>query len=357
MLRHSELFDPVIRPEVATEFNFERYVEIDKAQKKPTGAGYVESIKRQFYEAGSETEIGKLDKIWSTVGPMVERKQCLAEFINDFRATESKYFFPWLVDLTYSPSMALEMSYGAGHDLDGNWREDILESGDRIIPFIQDDPAFVYNRERQLYVADLVATILLENWSCDVSPLKIVDFGAGRMAWARHHGLELYDYYLRQGHANIYAFDKDESINPKELFKGEEAILKDLGIKYAHEDFAGQLTNPELKDADLIILGGVASYIPPETFYTKIVPAIYMLLKPGGVFFFDKQIDCPCLQWSIRVFDWPNMYLPANATEAVYATEQARKTLWKKGLKFSAEYALDTCSEDPTAVMMTFQKI
>lgn len=356
MLRHTELFDPVKRPEVAVDFNFERYIEIDKMQKSPTGAGFVESIKRKFYEAGSEANIGSLDKIWSAVGPRIEKKACLAEFVEDFSATESKYFFPWLIDLSESPSMALEMSYGAGHDLNGVWHDDILNSDDRIISFIESDPAFIYNRERQLYVADLVASIVEDCYNGPTEVPKIIDFGAGRMAWARYHGLELCNYHVHRGYADIYAFDQDKSINPEQLFR-EEATLEELGIKYEHADLTSQLKNPELKDADLVILGGVASYIPPETFYSKVVPAIHALLNPNGVFFFDKQIDCPCLQWSIRVFDWPDMYLPANVTEAIYSTEQARMALWKKGFKFSAEYALDTYNDPPTAVMITLQKV
>ena len=357
MLRHTDLFDPVERLETPADFNFERYIEIDKKQKTPTGAGFVESIKREFYEAGSEANIGNLDKIWSFVGPRVEQKQCLAEFIKDFRATESKYFFPWLIDLSKSPSEALEMSYGAGHDLNGEWHKDILESDDRIVPFILGDPAFIYNRERQLYVADLVASIIEDCYYGITNVSKIIDFGAGRMAWARYHGLELGNFYARSGYADIYAFDQDKSINPEELFVDEAMTLEELGIKYEHADLASQLTNPALKEADLIILGGVVSYIPTEVFVGKIIPAIYGLLGSNGVFFFDKQIDCPCLQWSMRVFDWPDMYLPANVTEAIYTTEQARIALWEKGFKFSAEYAIDTYNNPPTAIMVTLQKV
>ena len=357
MLRHTELFDPVERPEVAADFNFEKYIEIDKAQKSPTGAGFVESIKHEFYEAGSETDVGNLDKIWSFVGSRIEQKQCLAEFIKDFKATESKYFFPWLIDLAKSPSAALEMSYGAGHDLNGIWHDDILSTGDRIIPFIQDDPAFIYNRERQLYVADLVASIVQDCYNGPTEVPKIIDFGAGRMAWARYHGLELCNYYVHRGYADIYAFDQDKSIDPEKLFADENLTLEELSIKYEHTDLASQLINPELKEADLVILGGVASYIPSETFYGKIVPAIHALLSSGGVFFFDTQIDCPCLQWSIRVFDWPEMHLPATVVDAIYSIERARTALWEKGFKFSAEYAADTYNNPSTAVMVTLQKV
>lgn len=351
MLRNANLYDPVKRSEVPKEIEFTRYIEIHKQQTKPTGAGYVKGIKSQFYKANSDAEPENLDKVWSFMEPMVEKNAGLAEFISDYHGAESKFFFPWLINVFNSPSAALEISYGAGPDIDGKWHEDILDTEDPIVPFIYDDPAFVYNRERQLHVADLISTFY------DYYPVrkyKIVDFGAGRMAWARRHGCGLAPW------ADVYAFDKDTSINPEELF-AERAPSDAIGIHsplhFKHEDFASHLTDPELKDANVIILGGVASYIDSEVFFGKIVPAIYMLLKAGGVFFFDLQTSTPCYLHSMDILGWKGFSVPETPAAAIGIVEKFRLGLWEKGIKFSAEYAVDTYNKIPSGVMMTFQKV
>ena len=357
MLRHNLLFDPVKRPEVTKEIDFDRYVEIHKRQRAPTSAGFVDNIKKQFYETGAGVEVEKLDEIWKFMEPKIEQNNGLAEFIEDYNGAKSKYFFPWLINVFRSPATALEISYGAGPDLNGTWDESILDTEDPIVPFVYDDPAFVYNRERQLYIADLVTNIMEDRAERDrsVHP-KIIDFGAGRMAWARRHGLiELCYHYMYLGGADIYAFDKDQSINPEDLFVRS---LEELGIKYNNSaDFTTQLTNPELKNADLVILGGVACYIPSEIFFGKIVPAVYALLKPGGVFFFDLQTTTPCYRHSMDVLGWQEINLPEDPTVVIDSVEKARKSLWNNGLKLSAEYVVDTYNKIPSAVMITMQKV
>lgn len=356
MLRHNLLFDPVKRPENTKEIEFDKYVEIHKNQTEPTSAGVVESIKRQFYEAGSEAEIGNLDKIWSFVGPKVKENNGLAEFIRDYRGAESQYFFPWLINVFRSPATALEISYGAGPNLDGVWDESILDTDDPIVPFVYDDPAFVYNRERQLFVADLVTNVMEDNAERNRSKRpKIVDFGAGRMAWARRHGLmELCYHYMYLGAADIYAFDRDQTIKPEKLFSRR---LDELGIKYKYADFTSQLVNPDCRDADLIILGGVACYVPSETFYGKIVPAIHGLLNRGGVFFFDLQTSTPCYRHSMDILDWQEINLPEDPAVVIDSVEKARRSLWENGIKFSAEYQVDTFNKIPSAVMVVMQKL
>lgn len=356
MLKHSLLFNPIKRLDDVKEIDFDRYVEIHKNQTFPTGAGVVESIKRQFYETGSKATTDNLDKIWKFVCPKIEQNQGLAEFIRDFDGAKSEYFFPWLVNVFHSPATALEISYGAGPDLDGNWNEGILATDDPFVPFIYDDPAFVYNRERQLTVADLVVSVIDDHSERDrATHCKVVDLGAGRMAWARRHGfIELCWHYMFLGNTDIYAFDKDTTIKPEELFTRS---LEELGIRYKYGDFASQLqANPDLRASDLIILAGVACYIPSETFFGKIVPAIYELLNDGGVFFFDLQTSTPCYRHSIDILDWQEINLPQNPATVIDSVEKARRSLWESGIRFSAEYKIDTSNKIPSAVMITMQK-
>lgn len=348
MLRH-KLYDPISRDPSLDEIEFQKYVDIHKHQTEPTKPELVKALKDDFYSSHA-VDKSKLDKIWNFVGKKIEENVGIAEFIRDNNGQLSDYFFPWLINVFRSPSTALEMSYGAGPDLNGDWWEDILDTDDPLVPFIRNDPAFVYNRERQLFVTDLATSIQ------DIGaehptrrPLKIVDFGAGRLAWVKRHGFAAHPDLAR-----IYAFDKDPSIKPDLLFAQD---LESLGIRYKHGDFTAQFTNPDCKEADLIILGGVASYIPPELFASKIVPGLHQLLLDDGVLFFDLQLDCPCYRHSMDILDWSAFDCPAEPSEIIDRIEAMRKSLWLNGTMFSAEYHIDTFNKIPSAVMIVMQKV
>ncbi len=345
MKRH-KLLEPVIRD--GKEIEFARYVVIHKQQVGPTKRELFDLLKDEFYASHTSVEKSKLDKIWEFIGPKIENNAGMAEFTKDNQGHKSDYFFPWLINVFRSPATALEMSYGAGSDLNGDWTEGILNTNDPLVPFIKDDPAFVYNRERQLYVADLANSVqdLIKSQG---RKAKIVDFGAGRLAWIRKHG-----YVLSAEQASIYAFDRDPSIKPEELFSSN---LEDLGIYFKHGNFAAQFKNPDCQNADLIIMAGLASYIKAADFVGKIIPAIYRLLNPDGIFFFDLQLDCPCYRHSMDILDWPEFKLPSNIGDAIHDVEKSRRMLWEKGIKFSAEYQPDTYNTIPSGVMVTMQKI
>lgn len=359
MLRHSNLYDPIGRSEIMQDEDFTKYVEIREAQSGPTPPELVDEIRKQFFSFAKsvvgdyEDEMAKVKKVWDFIEPKLKENQGLAQFTLDYDGASSDFFFPWLVSVFRSPARALEMSYGVGYDLSGNWSSDTID--DPIDYFVKNDPTFVYNRERQLRVADLASTIYENAWEnhSDQPSAKIVDFGAGMLAWARWHG---YDYFEPRGYnlVELYAFDKDPSIKPDELFNYP---LDQIGIHYKHGDLFTQIKNIDCAEADLVILGGVASYIPSEAFEGKVVPAIYQLLKSDGTFFYDLQLDCPYLRRSIKLWDWPDMALPDSATVAIDAVEAMRKRLWSAGMEFSAEYAVDTYNHTPSAVMITLTKL
>lgn len=338
---------PITRTAGNVELEFTRYVDAHKIQVTETSSTTLDEIKKRFFGSNHHAKEENLQKIWGFMEPRIKSNVGLAQFILDYQGAESHYFFPWLINVARSPATALEMSYGEGPDANGKWHTGIELTNDPIAQFVYDDPAFVYNRERQLYVADLAVS--MTKLAKANKPLKIIDFGAGRLPWVRHYASSF------SRHAqNIYAFDKDVSIDPAKLFGSK---LEELGIIYKHGDFTQQLTNPDCRDADLIILGGVMSYIQPEVVIGKIVPAIHGLLKEGGVFFFDLQIDCPVYRHSIDVLGWPEFDLPVSTASAIGRIETMRQLLWKNNIKFCAEYASDTYNDEPSAVMATLQKV
>ena len=349
MLRHAWLHDPVERTRNMREEEFMKYVNICREYgKRPTKVDTVREIRSAFYEAHKGVSEDDLDVVWSVVGSKIGENAGLAQFILDYKAMESEYFFPWLAQVYTSPSSALEMAYGAGNDLYGNWVKKVPEQ-DRIYDFVRNDPTFVFNRERQLFVADLVSSVQDKATPRRLS--KVVDLGAGWMAWARWHGFQ-----FKPNKQTILAFDHDPMIMPDEMF-GLNRPLNSLGVNYMMGDLMQAVRTDECKDADLVILGGVASYYPMSVFRQRIIMPVYYLLGQGGAFFFDLQIDCPYLMRSMKVFDWPEMRLTRNAMATIDGVEEIRGELWRGGLRFSAEYALDTYNEKPSAVMVLLTKI
>lgn len=331
------------------ESEFTKYTDIRKAQLKAgtmTDADLVDKIRKDFYMSHTDVNDKNLDKIWAVVGPKIGQNAGLAQFTLDYHGAKSKYFFPWLKAVYTSPSEALEMSYGAGRDLSGEWVKR-TDTDDPIEGFVCDDPTFVYNRERQMYVADLVTT--LQKKATVTSPSKIVDLGAGRLAWARWHGFK-----FDPSRQKVIACDKDKTIRPETLF---QFPLNELGINYKICDMTAALADKDCAGADLIMLGGVASYVPMEVFTGKIVPAAWQLLRDGGAFFFDLQADCPYLRRSMSIFDWPEMHFYGTAAETVVTVEAIRKELWGHGMKFGAEYTLDTYNAVPSSVMVLLTKL
>lgn len=349
MLRHLYLKDPIVRTKDMDVIEFTKYTDIRRAQVGQTEPRIVDEIFDSFYHSHMAPENqDNLDRIWDFICPKIEENAGLAAFILDYKGAESSFFFPWLYNVFRSPSLALEMAYGAGEDVYGNWVKKVPET-DPIDFFIRNDPTFVYNRERQLYLADLVTTIQDYSYSRPEQISKVVDFGAGRLAWARWHGFQ-----FKPEVQKIYAYDKDPSIDLEEIF---DTDLKSLGLEFKHGDLMVQVNNPACMNTDLAILGGVATYIRKDVFEQAVVMPIYHLMNPGGVFFFDLQIDCPYLQRSMNIFSWPKMYLAENVETAISNVEDIRKNLWLNGYKTSVEYIVDTYNESPTAIMVTLQKL
>lgn len=368
MIRHNRLFNPIAQTRVMDTSEFIRYIRLrELCEWFPVGEEStrkrVDEIREDFYSAHSDVAGSRLDEVWAYVGSMVEKNPALARFIIDHNATKSGYFFPWLMTIVQSPSAALELAYGNGFDAYGNWVNGIPEE-DEIDDFVKNVPTLVYQRERQFLMADLVSSVK-ENGQRDRSAFEhrlpvVVDLGAGRMAWARYHGFRFDSAYLK-----VIAVDKDPGIDPEKLFepfapKGryvESDTLSYLGLEFQKADILPWLATTDLRDVDLIMLGGVASYFPLPAFTEAVIKPAYKILREGGSFFFDLQLECPQYEWTIKMFGWPEMKLMKTAAEAITQVEAIRMQLWEAGLKFNAEYHLDTACANPSAVMIIFQKL
>ena len=348
MVKHWELFNPIKAIELMPESLFYKYIYIVEDQKKnglPTDKTIVKRIVNDFRrEHGNTLPPCMINAHIDFIRPKIEKNAGLAQFILDYEATKSDFFFPWLKTVFTSPSEALEMSYGFGKNLRGDYRYANYDS--RMYYFVQNDPTFVYNRERQLCVADCARRIIDARSS--TAKVQIVDLGAGRMSWLRHHGLRVNPAYV-----NILAYDHDESIDPETLFRGS---TNGSSVRYVKKDIMAALRSGECADTSLFILQGVASYYPLEMFRDMILRPVYKQLRVGGAFFFDLQLDCPYYQRSMKIFDWPEMKLYESPTLAFDTVEKMLGELKKEGVYFSAEYAIDPYKGVPSSIMITLSK-
>lgn len=348
MLMNKEIVNPVTTGAGIPDEMFNKYIAIRDKQYKlvPTMPELTTEVKRVFYESHQGAAKENLDKIWAFMYPMISHNEALAQFILDYGGAESDYFFPWVMSVATSPSEALELSYNAGRNLDGEWVTNIPKT-DKISYFVYNLPTLAFNRERQYRVADLVTS---DKAVFGYTGSKVVDLGAGRMAWARHHGFK-----FKPRIQKIIACDKDPTIRPEELFAPKK--LEDIGLVYKRNDIMIELRDDDCVDASFIVLQGVASYYPTGVFKEAIVKPVYANLRKGGSFFFDLQLNHISYAWSVKVFGWPEMGLPETAADAIEVVEVLRKALWDEGMKFRAEYMLDTYNASPLSVMVLFTKI
>ena len=330
---------------------FRKYIAIRDMQYKmmSTLPELTTEVKRVFYESHKAVAKTNLDKIWAFMYPMVSRNEALAQFILDHGGAESDFFFPWLMSVATSPSEALELSYNAGRNLNGEWVDSIPES-DKINYFVLNLPTLAFNRERQSKVAELVRANQNE---FRIGGSKVVDLGAGRMAWARHS--EYTGFSFRPTVQKIIACDRDPNIQSEKLFAPR--TLSQLGIVYKQSDIMMELQDADCADASLMVLQGVASYYPMGVFREAIVKPVYHNLRKGGSFFFDLQLNHISYEWSVKVFGWPEMELPEKASDAIDVVQAMRTALWNEGMKFEATYMLDNYHASPLSVMVLFKKI
>lgn len=348
MQRFAEIKCAVQRYDIIPVKHFAKYVDIARKQEesgKPTDPSLLDKIKHQFWKANCEFDRKDVCTVLDPVIEEMAHNEALTQLTLDYAGAKSKYFFPWLLEVWRSQSSALEMAFNAGFDCAGNWNKSIPKY-DSFNYFIFNDPTFVYNRERELVMANIATEkqkVAMENGTVS----KILDFGAGRMAWARYTGFNFCPEYQY-----IRAYDLDETICFDELFKKP---LWQLGIEYEIADMRTGFGDPRNVCADLIFLAGVMTYLPKEQMFA-IIKTMYSLLAPNGEFFFDLQIDCEYLQRSMCVFKWPKLRLPGSFTEAIADLENIRKKLAQEGMSFSAEYIPDTFNEAPSAVMVRLTK-
>jgi len=352
VLRYTYLSDPIEPTREIDISKFHKYLDIARAQRGPTDEKLIKEIKDQLYEyhLNSKNE-AKLERIWKFLIAKLGTNAGLANFILEFGGAKSNFFFPWLMNIFLAPSAVLEMAYGAGPNIDGHWVDNI-PAEDPIIPFVKNEPNFIYHRERELHVADLVTNVQQQSIGKFGRVSKVVDFCTGRMPWARRYGFD-----FAPEDQTIMVFDKDPTLRAEKILHTKEG--ESLNVVFKHGDIMSQASNPECMDSDLIIAvgSGAAPYTRIDAFAQAVISPVYHLLNPGGIFFFDLRINAPCVRYITPIFGWPKLYLMDSVASAVKSVEEIRKNLWRNGQKFSAEYTVDSHLELPSGVMVTLQRL
>lgn len=341
MLMSSNIFQPIAQDATMAIEEFARYIRISESQIA-TSPFMMKRIKNCFYEQHEySTPKEALDRIWSLVAPALEKNAGLAEFTDDYEGALSEYFFPWLIMLRTSQSEALMLAYGLCRNLRDAIR--VVPDDDPIMLFVKNDPTFVAARERAIRIANL-ATIAR---SIPIGARsKVIDLGAGRMPWARFHGFE-----FAPSRQEIMAFDKDTSIVPEELLG---TVASEKCFQYQHMDIFSALR--ECDNANLAILSGVASYMKMSALKERIVKPLHASLRPGGLFFFDLQLDCVYYRRSMKIFSWPELRLEKDKDAVKEKIENMVDELEQEGYGFNLETELIKYDGSPTNLFVQMTK-
>lgn len=196
------------------------------------------------------------DKYWDIVDPehKVENRCRLA----------SSFFIPWIA-VEVPRSIALEVVYGYGLDLYGNYRE---------IP--KSDPFFYFTYKNDLFAAIAERGIKTTELLRELNPKKILFLAAGMAPEFRHLGFTLHE------NQQATLVDNDPTINSIELLK--DVPFKE-NITYLNENIISAIVRPELKNQNAIVANGIICYLWEEI--VLILSAIYNMLDSGGSFIFE----------------------------------------------------------------------
>lgn len=212
----------------------------------------------------------------------------------------SDFFINWIADQV-PRSIALEVCYGFGEDLAGEYRE-----------FPETDPFRYFTYKNDLFVAIVKRGLKSVEWIREEEPKRILFLGAGMAPEFRHLGLTL------EPGQEAFLVDNDPTINPERLLSGLEFGEQ---MTYLKTDFKLALLNPTLDDLDMMVANGFISYVWDTHFQTILMMA-QKKLKPGGSFVFELYPDH--WEWwrnkSIGGFYLPLKLFPSidEATEALF---------------------------------------
>ena len=237
------------------------------------------------------------DSYWDLIDPerKVEKRSRLA----------SEFFIPW-VAVEVPRSIALEVVYGYGLDLYGNFRK---------IP--KEDPFNYFVYKNELFAAIAERGIMTTSILRALHPEKTLFLAAGMAPEFRHLG-----YTLGKNQTAILV-DNDHTINSEDL-------LKDLPFKnqitYIEENLATAILRPDLHRQNVVVANGIICYVWDK--FQQILTAVKSLLKPGGHFIFE--VYPKHWEWA-RNRDIKGYYLPLhlfeNCDEALTEVEGIARTL------------------------------
>ena len=229
------------------------------------------------------------DEYWDIVDPKhkVKNRSRLA----------SEFFIPW-VAVEVPRSIALEVVYGYGLDIYGNYRK---------IP--KSDPFFYFVYKNELFAAIAERGIATTEFLKELKPEKTTFLAAGMAPEFRHLG-----YKLNPGQ-EVILVDNDPTIDSKELLK--DLPFKDQ-ITYLEENLTTAITRPDLAGQDVIVANGIICYVWEK--FPQILAAVKKLLKPHGTFIFELYPKH--WEWA-RNRDIKGFYLPLKLFENCSEAEDA----------------------------------
>lgn len=233
-----------------------------------------------------------LSTLWLEISHRLEN-QGLAKFVVDSGAAISTAV--WAAILTLPSGEALEGAFGYGLDIAGN-----------RIKIPPTDPMWIWSPRNIPGGGDLGFQFSIFRCEEAIKAMKdpqvktIFVLGAGWLTEIRHFPND----YLRG--KKIQVCDPDPKL-PSNLLSDLPEWLQN-SIEYHHigiQDFIPMMLQKGIK-ADLVYMMGVASFMFDKM--PGLIGAAMSLLKPGGRFMFDVELDHLILKRDIFVMSWGGIH-------------------------------------------------
>lgn len=297
------------------------------------------------------------ERTWPKLSAMLMKESFFYWWLRD-NAINSSFLHTYFTDLS-ATAMGILMAFGKSVDITGKYRE--IPDCDAAYRFVRSEPTFRSFSGREWFRQQLALRAAMAiGWRPELinsneqpRRLRVLDLGAGLMPMVWNYELnpqiatQIFDFVA-------YDNNPDMPRNLQTVFGVKS--MAELGIDYRSGDMFGALgefsSAPLCGTVDMItIMGGVSYY---TNRLTEILSAAEVVLRPGGMIIFDRQVFEESMMRCVKVLAWrgTSMLPDSSAQQAIDAVEKAA---YGTGL-IKVYHEVDTLNGDPAGVCFCYRK-
>lgn len=205
-------------------------------------------------------------------------------------AMGSAFLLPYFAVL--SPrAPALEAAHGYSVDFGGAYRKIDPVNDSQTFQFVVGERTFRSFNFRALNHQTAMLNLSMDMQVSGLGKPNVFFAGGGMLPSVRYYGLHPED--LKKYFDQIVVYDKDPDMR-KYLKMVFERPVNEYGIEYHFSGFEGAFADESLwSKFDVVDCTGVMSYCQNDGDIDRMLSCLSLLLKPGGMLLFDRQVMTP----------------------------------------------------------------